>query len=95
MDGCSTRQSSSGDVWTGLIIGVGRALFVLAVLLPMMPAFHPRLASETQGSEHTPLLEPPGFLSMNCGRMTTIVSLLAHAAHGVIPGAFYEPLGAS
>jgi hypothetical protein len=33
-------------------------------------------------------LEPPGFLMLNYGRRTPIVSVLAHVAYGAIVGGF-------
>jgi hypothetical protein len=35
-----------------------------------------------------PLLEPPGFLLVNYGRQTALVTLLAHIAYGAIVGGF-------
>jgi hypothetical protein len=34
------------------------------------------------------LLEPPGFLMLNYGRSTPIVSLIAHVLYGTIVGGF-------
>lgn len=50
---------------------------------------HPRMASETTGPEPTRALEPPGFLTLNYGRRTPSITLIAHVAYGVILGAFY------
>jgi hypothetical protein len=77
--------------WLGLIMGVVHGLFVLAVLLPMLPGIHPRMASEMQGPGPTPMLAPPGFLVLNYGRATAVVTMIAHAAYGVMMGMGYQP----
>ena len=35
--------------WLGGSFGIGQAIFVLAVLLPALPALHPRIANEQYG----------------------------------------------
>ena len=35
-----------------------------------------------------PLLEQPGFLLLNYGRQTPVVTLVAHLAYGAIVGGF-------
>jgi hypothetical protein len=72
--------------WIGGAMGLAHGLFVLIVILPLLPAMHPRMASETRGPDPTPMLEPPGFLSLNYGRSTPAITLLAHAAYGAILG---------
>jgi hypothetical protein len=39
-------------------------------------------------SEETPILEAPGFLLHNYGRVTAIVTFVLHLAYGTIVGAF-------
>lgn len=36
------------------------------------------------------LLEPPGFLMINCGTQTSLVALLAHIAYGTLVGGFFS-----
>ena len=48
------------------------------------------MASELRGPEPTKALEPPGFLALNYGRRTPLVTLVAHAVYGLILGAFYH-----
>ena len=57
----------------------------------LLPALHPRMASEQHGPTPTRQLEPPGFLALNYGRRTPIAVLLAHLVYGAILGAFYRP----
>jgi hypothetical protein len=41
----------------------------------------------------TAMLEPPGFMMMNYGRSTPLVSLVAHVVYGGIVGAFASAAG--
>ncbi|HEX7421902.1 MAG TPA: hypothetical protein VF505_18600 [Thermoanaerobaculia bacterium] len=75
--------------WVGAIIGLVQGFVVIVVLLPLLPGIHPRMVSDSRGPEPTRLLEPPGFLAMNYGRMTPIVTLVAHTIYGLILGSFY------
>jgi hypothetical protein len=75
--------------WLGGLMGTVHGLFVLVVLLPALPGMHPRMASDATGPEPTRELEPPGFLALNYGKRTPLVTLLAHITYGVILGAFY------
>jgi hypothetical protein len=77
--------------WFGALIGVVQGIFVVVVLLPVLPGIHPRMVSDFRGPEPTRLLEPPGFLAMNYGRLTPVVTIIAHAVYGAILGAFYLP----
>ena len=76
--------------WLGAGIGVAHGLFVLAVGMPLLPGFHPRMVSEYFGPTPNRRLQPPGFLALNYGRGTPIVTLAAHGLYGAIIGAFYR-----
>ncbi|MFO7593346.1 MAG: hypothetical protein R6X15_04790 [Pseudomonadota bacterium] len=76
----------------GVFIALVQALFLLIALMPIMPNFHPRMASEYRGPEPTRALEPPGFLALNYGRCTPLLTIAAHLIYGAIIGAFYQPL---
>lgn len=78
--------------WIGGAFGVVHGLVVLTVLLPLLPGLHPRMARPGQGPEATRALEPPGFLGLNYGVRTPVVTMLAHIAYGVILGLLYRPL---
>jgi uncharacterized membrane protein YagU involved in acid resistance len=73
----------------GAIIGAVHGMFVLLILLPSLPGFHPRMATDGRGPEPTRELEPPGFLGLNYGRRTPFVVIVAHMIFGVILGVFY------
>ena len=76
--------------WLGAGIGLVHALFVLLAAMPILPALHPRMASEQHGPTPTRQLEPPGFLGLNYGRRTPLSVILAHLVYGGILGRFYH-----
>ncbi|MFT3838873.1 MAG: hypothetical protein QM723_17975 [Myxococcaceae bacterium] len=77
--------------WFGALLGLAHGVFALAVAIPMMPAIHPRMASEHHGPTVVRQLEPPGFMARNYGIRTPISVLLGHVVFGAILGAFYVP----
>jgi hypothetical protein len=79
--------------WNGAGIGVIHGTFVLLAGMNLLPAMHPRMASESQGPTPTRQLQPPGFLALNYGRRTPVVTLIAHIVYGVLIGAFYQVSG--
>jgi hypothetical protein len=73
----------------GLLFGVVHALFSGTTLVNvLLPAVHPRMGTTTSAADSTPLLEPPGFMLLNYGRPTPVLTLLGHMAYGAIIGAF-------
>lgn len=78
--------------WLGLLFGLAHGLFALALLVPALPGVHPRMESSRAGLHLPASLEPPGAFSLNYGRETPLVTLLAHAAYGAILGAFIRPM---
>jgi uncharacterized membrane protein YagU involved in acid resistance len=76
--------------WRGSLIGFVHGAFVLLAGMSLLPALHPRMASEQHGPTPTRQLEPPGFLALNYGRRTPLSVLLAHLVYGSILGAFYR-----
>jgi hypothetical protein len=76
--------------WLGAIIGLGHALLILLVVVPLMPGIHPRMASEQHGPSATRMLEPPGLLALNYGLRTPLSVLLSHIVFGIILGSFYH-----
>jgi len=83
------QQLYAATWWLGSLLGMVQGVFVVVALLPILPGMHPRMVSDFRGPEPTRLLEPPGFLAVNYGRMTPLVLILAHAVYGLILGAFY------
>jgi uncharacterized membrane protein YagU involved in acid resistance len=76
--------------WIGATLGMGHALFVLVVLVPLMPGFHPRMASERHGPSAARMLEPPGFLALNYGLPTPVSVIVTHVVFGIVLGNFYR-----
>jgi hypothetical protein len=74
----------------GMLFGAIQGLVVIALVFPLLPGIHPRMVSDSRGPEPTRLLEPPGFLTTNYGRMTPAVVLIAHAIYGTILGGLYK-----
>ncbi len=74
------------DLLLGIAAGVVHGLLFLAVLLPLLPYVHPRMASEFDGPSSMRRLEPPGFLALHYGSRTPAVFLAAYAAYGAILG---------
>jgi hypothetical protein len=73
----------------GLIFGLAHALFAGTTLVNvLLPVVHPRMGTPSSAADSSPLLEPPGFMLLNYGRTTPIVTILAHLAYGAIVGAF-------
>ncbi|MCC6173922.1 MAG: hypothetical protein IT305_01355 [Chloroflexi bacterium] len=79
--------------WLGASIGLVHGSFVLLVGMPLIPAMHPRMASEEHGPTPTRQLEPPGTLALNYGRRTPVSALVAHAIYGGMLGTFYRLKG--
>jgi hypothetical protein len=79
--------------WLGGAIGAVHALFLLTAGMAALPGLHPRMVSEYYGPTPNRLLQPPGFLALNYGRRTPIVTVLAHMLFGAILGGLYR-LGA-
>jgi hypothetical protein len=74
--------------WRGLLLGLAQGSLVLLVAVPLIPEFHPRMATERTGPTAKRLLEPPGFLALNYGAQTPLAILASHAVYGVVIGSF-------
>ena len=75
--------------WLGGLFGLGHALFAgTALVNTLLPMVHPRMGSPLTAADEAPLLEAPGFMLLNYGLATPIVTILAHVLYGAIIGAF-------
>ena len=84
---CFTAVGSS-SWWLGALLGALHALFVSTVLVNvLLPVVHPRMGTPDTGANQVALIEPPGFLMLNYGRNTFVVTFAAHVAYGAILGA--------
>jgi len=73
----------------GALFGLAHGVFSASALVNvLLPVVHPRMGTPLSAASTTPLLEPPGFMMLNYGRNTPLVSTLAHVAYGTIVGGF-------
>ena len=73
----------------GAVFGFVHALFAASALVNLLlPLVHPRMGSPLTAADEAPLLEAPGFMLLNYGLGTPIVTILAHVLYGAIIGAF-------
>lgn len=76
----------NGGWMMGVGLGLLHAFFVLAVLLPMLPVAHPRMADSRSGPNARRRLEPPGFLALHYGYQTPLVVVVSHLVFGFLLG---------
>ena len=75
--------------WLGALFGLVHALFAGSALVNLLlPAIHPRMGTTATAADASPLLEPPGFLLLNYGGSTPVVTALVHIIYGAIVGEF-------
>ena len=73
--------------WIGALLGALQAIFTATVLVNvLLPVVHPRIATSDTAANEIALIEPPGFLMLNYGRRTFLVTLVAHIAFGACVG---------
>ena len=73
----------------GLALGLVHALFAGGALVNvLLPAVHPRMGKPWSDASTSSILEPPGFMLVNYGGATVVVTIVLHLAYGAIVGAF-------
>jgi hypothetical protein len=73
----------------GALFGLAHGLFSATALVNvLLPLVHPRLGTPTTSAEAGALLEPPGFMMLNYGLGTPLISTLAHVTYGTVVGGF-------
>lgn len=77
--------------WLGALFGLIHGLAALTLIVPLLPAVHPRMASEREGPDLRSVLEPPGLLGLNYGKETPAFALVAHVVFGTMLGIFLNP----
>lgn len=87
------EQWGAAGWWRGLLLGAYHGLFVLVVVMDFIAPLHPRMASRHQGPQPMKQLEPPGFMALNYGSKTPMITLAAHLVYGLILGLFYPIVG--
>jgi hypothetical protein len=83
---CFAAIGSSG--WRlGALFGALHAVFVCTVVVNvLLPVVHPRIGTPETAANEVALIEPPGFLMLNYGRSTFLITLAAHIAYGIVVG---------
>jgi hypothetical protein len=83
------RAVGEASWWLGALFGAAHATFAGTALVNiLLPVVHPRMGTATSAADSSPLLEPPGFLLLNYGASTPLVTMLVHLAYGAIVGEF-------
>jgi hypothetical protein len=83
----------SGWAW-GAAFGFAHAMFAgTALVNVMLPLVHPRMGSPLTAAPATASLEAPGFLLLNYGVQTPLVTVVAHVAYGALVGGFTSIAG--
>ena len=73
----------------GALLGLVHGLFAGSALVNiLLPVVHPRMGTGFTAAGSAPQLEPPGFLLLNYGRQTPVVTILGHIIYGAIVGGF-------
>jgi hypothetical protein len=76
-------------VLLGALLGLLHALFAATALVNvLLPVVHPRMGTGFDAAGSSPVIEPPGFLLLNYGRQTPLVTVLGHVVYGAIVGGF-------
>lgn len=76
-------------VLLGALLGLVHALFAATALVNvLLPVVHPRMGTGFDAAGSAPQLEAPGFLLLNYGRHTPLVTVIAHIVYGAIVGGF-------
>jgi hypothetical protein len=80
--------------WLGAAFGLAHGLFSgTALVNTLLPLIHPRMGTPSTTAPSVALLEPPGFMMLNYGVQTPLVSLAAHVAFGTLVGGFVSLAG--
>ena len=86
--GVFTAIDESGWLLGGLF-GLLHGVFAVTALVNiLLPAVHPRMGTSHTAADSSPLLEPPGFLMLNYGPSTPLVTVVVHVVYGAIVGGF-------
>jgi hypothetical protein len=85
--GISFAAIGRSGVVIGAIVGALHALFTSTVLVNViLPVLHRRIGTPETAADEIALIEPPGFLMLNYGRNTFLVTLASHMVYGAIVG---------
>ena len=88
------RAIADSGWWLGAAFGLAHGLFSGTALVNiLLPLIHPHMGTPSTAAPSVALLEPPGFLMLNYGVQTPLVSLAAHIAYGAVVGGFVSLAG--
>jgi hypothetical protein len=83
------RAIGEASWWLGALFGLAHGLFAGTALVNiLLPVVHPRMGTSASTTNRLALLEPPGFMMLNYGLGTPLLSLAAHALYGTLVGGF-------
>jgi hypothetical protein len=73
--------------WLGALFGILHAVFISTVAVNvLLPVVHPLMGTPETAANSVAFIEPPGFLMLNYGRNTFLITLVSHMAFGAIVG---------
>jgi hypothetical protein len=73
----------------GGALGLAHAAFAgVALVNILLPAVHPHMGTPWSDARESAILEQPGFMLRNYGKLTGIATVLTHVAYGAIVGGF-------
>jgi uncharacterized membrane protein YagU involved in acid resistance len=84
------QATGEASALRGAIIGLVHAIVVLLVVVPLLPAIHPRMASLHQGPTDLRQIEPPGPMALHYGVTTPLAVVIAHIVFGLAVGGLYR-----
>jgi hypothetical protein len=84
------HATGSATALRGALMGLIHSAVVLLVVVPLMPAVHPRMANLHQGPTELRQIEPPGPLALYYGISTPAVIVVAHVLFGLAIGGLYR-----
>jgi hypothetical protein len=70
--------------WLGALVGAAHAIFLATVIVVLLPVIHPLMGTAETAANEFALIEPPGFLMLNYGRSTFLITLAAHMVYGAV-----------
>lgn len=89
----------SSSALTGALIGAAHGVVFGGIVMPMLPAIHPRMTSAAAGEQRTVdtssgavMLSAPGIFGSRWGAMTPVGLVIGHIVYGVVVALIYSAL---
>lgn len=81
--------SGTSGWWLGALLGLLHGIVAgTAIVEILVPLAHRNIGTASTAANGSPLLEPPGFMMLNYGRVTPAVTVAGHVAYGALVGGF-------